>query len=137
MTKQPSRTSECTKHDVRNRLVQAGASLDAARLELDTNEPGWLNVAASNAVLAGIAAADAACCHALGKRPNGQNHNEAVHLLETVPHNGPTMAKLLTRLLSAKSLSQYGLEFMTRPQTERLVKAASDLVEQAGLILAQ
>ena len=137
MTKQLSRTSGCTKHDARNRLVQAGASLDAARLELDNNEPGWRNVSASNAVLAGIAAADAVCCHALGKRANGQNHNDAVHLLETVPHNGPTMAKLLTRLLSSKSLSQYGLEFMTRPQADRLVKTASDLVDQASLVLAR
>lgn len=74
--------------------------------------------------------------HALGKRPNGQNHNEAVHLLETVPGNGAPMAKLLTRLLSAKSLSQYSLDFMTRPNRTSL-KAASDLVDEARQVLAR
>ncbi|MGH3369992.1 MAG: hypothetical protein ACRDPR_08310 [Nocardioidaceae bacterium] len=70
----------------------------------DTATPG---VAAALAVLAGIAASDAACCAKLRKRSRGQDHAEAVNLLRTVVPQGEAMAKDLGRLLAAKDESQY------------------------------
>ena len=73
-----------------------------------TSPPGEIKAAISSAVLAGIAAADAACCQALGERARGEDHREATSLVEQVAPNGPTAAKALERLLSLKDESQYG-----------------------------
>lgn len=55
--------------------------LDIAQLPAGEQDDASRNVAAGNAVLAGIAAADAICCVHLGKRSRGQDHREAVSLL--------------------------------------------------------
>lgn len=50
------------------------------------------NVAAGNAVLAGIAASDAICCVRLNKRHRGQDHQGAVALLGLIRPHGPMLA---------------------------------------------
>jgi len=103
------RTSTCTPQDARSRLRQAEAFVMAADLVLsddtDTATPG---VAAALAVLAGIAASDAACCVKLGRRPRGQHHRDAVDLVATVVPHGDAMGKDLARLLVAKDESHHG-----------------------------
>jgi len=59
-------------------------------------------VAAALAVLAGIAAADAACCAALGERSRGQAHQEAIALVRTVRPHGVQMGRDLERLIQKK-----------------------------------
>jgi hypothetical protein len=53
-------------------------------------------------VLAGIAAADAVCCSALGRRSRSQNHRDAVALVRQVFPAGPAAARHLERLLGLK-----------------------------------
>jgi hypothetical protein len=50
----------------------------------DDSDLATPSVAAALAVLAGIAASDAACCARLGRRPRGQDHATATTLLRTV-----------------------------------------------------
>ena len=87
------RTETCGKPDARTRLAHARAFADTADLVLDVDDNASLNVAASLAVLAGIAASDAARCARLGQRPRGQDHREAVKLLSGIATVGTEMGK--------------------------------------------
>jgi hypothetical protein len=91
------------------------------------------------AVLAGIAAADAACCAALGRRPRGQNHDEAAALVRTITPSGEAMARDLDRLLALKDDAQYGVLIVSSERARssvgwarRLVAAAREVVTPAG-----
>ena len=78
------------------------AQLAFAELASADGTPEELKAATSCAVLAGIAAADAACCAALGQRSRAQDHHDAVSLLRTVPDGGPDAARQLGRLLGSR-----------------------------------
>lgn len=67
-----------------------------------------MKAAASCAVLAGIAASDAACCKAVGQTSRSQNHQDAIALLRQVSPGGADAAKRLARLLSLMDEAQYG-----------------------------
>jgi hypothetical protein len=131
------RMAECTPAQARSRLQQAEAFVMAADLvlsdETDTATPG---VAAARAVLAGIAASDAACCAKLRKRPRGQDHSEAIKLLGTVVPHGEHMTKDLSRLLAAKDESHYGVTLVDRTKARRLVGYARRITELAGHVLS-
>jgi hypothetical protein len=131
------RTTACTTEQARSRLRQAEAFVMAADLVLsddtDTATPG---VAAALAVLAGIAASDAACCSKLRKRPRGQDHAEAVKLVRTVVPHGDDMAHDLGRLLAAKDESHYGITLIDRAKARRLVGYARRLTTRAGAVIA-
>jgi hypothetical protein len=132
-----TRTSDCTPAQARSRLQQAEAFVMTADLVLDddtnTATPG---VAAALAVLAGIAASDAACCARLGNRPRGQDHAAAATLLRTVVPHGEAMAKDLARLLAAKDESHYGLTLVDRAKARRLVGYARRLIDLASDVVA-
>jgi hypothetical protein len=131
------RTSPCTRDEARTRHRQADAFLGAAALVLhDDSDAATPGVAAALAVLAGIAASDAACCARLGRRARGQDHREAVALLRTVVPYGEDMATDLGRLLAAKDESHYGVTLVGRTKAERLVNCARRLTEQAGRLVA-
>lgn len=99
----------------------------------DVATPG---VAAALAILAAIAASDAACCVRLGKRPRGQNHAQAVDLLATVMPDGPRMAKLLGEVLAAKDDSHYGLAHISARKAQVLVKKADTLTAWADELVS-
>ena len=127
-----SRTQPCDRGDAVNRLAQAEAFLLAAELIADDeNDEATPSVAASLAVLAGIAASDAACCARRGLRARGQSHAEAVELLSTVAPGGADMAKDLQRLLNRKDDSQDGLTVVPAAQATRMVSWAKRLLERA------
>lgn len=132
MARPRTRTQPCDRSDALNRLTQAESFLIAAELivddESDDASPG---VAASLAVLAGIAASDAACCARLGTRARGQSHAEAVELLATVEPRGTDMAKDLQRLLNRKDDSHYGLAFVSAGDAGRMVSWAKRLATHA------
>jgi hypothetical protein len=93
MARSKARTQSCDRSDALTRLSQAEAFLLAAELIVDDHsDDATPSVAASLAVLAGIAASDAACCSRLGVRTRGQSHTEAVELLRTVEPHGADMA---------------------------------------------
>jgi len=131
------RTADCTLAQSRARLHQAEAFVTAADLALsddtDTATPG---VAAALAVLAGIAASDAACCAKLRKRSRGQDHTEAVKLLRTVAPHGEAMAKDLGRILAAKEESHYGVTLVDCAKARRLVGYARRITDLAQDVVA-
>jgi hypothetical protein len=67
-------------------VTHARAYLEVAKLiRSDADKPEDLNfnhVAAGNAVLAAVAASDAICCRLLGQGARGQDHQDAIGLLE-------------------------------------------------------
>jgi hypothetical protein len=102
------RTQPCGKAEARTRLAHARAFVDTAELGMNVDDEGSENVAASLAVLAGIAASDASCCAALGgvhvDRTTGGGH-----ALAGVAGVGAEMGKDLARLLDIKDNAQLGV----------------------------
>ena len=72
-----SRRAPCTARHARTRLDQAQQYLDVAELVLSDETGSEATVATGNAVLAGIAAADAICCSGAGSRYRGSDHRVA------------------------------------------------------------
>lgn len=132
MARPKARTQGCNRRDAQNRLAQAEKFVEVAELVLadDTSNtnPG---VAASLAVLSGIAASDAACCAKLAKRAQGQSHEEAITLLEIVVPGGPEMAKDLGRLLQRKNDSHYGMAFVSPGDANQMVVWTKRLLTMA------
>jgi len=82
MTPAKGRTQDCNRAQARVRLDQARAFLEVAELvSAEENDLANEHVSAALAVLAGIAAADAACCATLGQRSRGQDHRQALALV--------------------------------------------------------
>lgn len=126
------RTQTCGRPEGQTRLEQAEAFVLAAELVLeDTSAVANSGVAAALAILAGIAASDAACCARLRKRARGQAHDEAVALLETVEPGGVEMAKDLKRLLQKKDSASYGVSFFALGEARDLVEWAKRLIGRA------
>ena len=93
------------------------------------------NVAAALAVLAGIAATDAACCKALGVRSRGQDHRQAADLVEQIEPGGRDAAKALRRLLDHKDAAEYGFTRVAGQTLVALLRRATDLVAFAEDVL--
>ena len=89
------------------------------------------NVAASLAVLAGIAASDAVCCAALGRRPRSQDHRQAIDLLRQVAGVGGAMARDLGRLLAVKDDAHYGVLRVSGQRVTAAIRQAGRVVEAA------
>lgn len=106
--------------------------------ELAADEPGEQarNVAAGNAVLAGIAAADALCCVRLGVRHRGQDHHGAVDLLRTIRPGGTKLATDLAAVLAVKDMSHYGETFVSKTKLTSTMRAAARLVAAAQDVVA-
>jgi hypothetical protein len=100
--------------------------------DTNTATPGF---AAALAVLAGIAASDAACCATLGQRPRGQAHGQAPGLLAAVEPHGRDLAKDLAGLLAAKDDSHCGVSLVSRLKAEALLRRARRMVDTVGDIL--
>jgi len=126
------RHEPCGRAEAAGRLAQADAYLVAARLvvedDTDVANPG---VAGALAVLAGIAAADAACCARLMARARGQDHRDASNLVATVVPHGPAMAKDLERLLDRKDSVHYGTTMISPAEGARMVSWAARLIGHA------
>jgi hypothetical protein len=91
--------------------------------------------AAALAVLAGIAATDAACCRALGRRSRGQDHRQAVDLVEQVEPGGGSAGKALRRLLDLKDEAHYGLFDISGNDLRAALRQARALVDFADQTL--
>ena len=127
-----ARLQTISKDEVRERAATARTHCELAELALPSpreyEASAGAQAAASNAILAGIAAADAICGHASGQRSSGPDHKEAVALLASVRPDGPTLSKKLSRLLANKTLLQYG-GFCTRAVAAEMIGCAQDLIE--------
>jgi len=125
------RAEVCGRPEARTRLSHARAFADTAELVLDVDDNASLNVAASLAVLAGVAASDAACCAVLGQRPRGQDHREALKLLSGIASGGAEMSKDLGRLLDLKDNAHYGVLYVSEANARQAVKWAQRIVRVA------
>jgi len=133
------RTAQCSREHAALRLRHAESFLVVADLALEQPDDGMLaltGVAASLAVLAGIAAADAACCAALGRRVRGQDHQDAVTLVRSIAQGGEGMARDLARLLELKDDAQYGVLIVAPDRASSAVTWARRLVTAARAVAA-
>ena len=102
----------------------------AAQTALAETDEGR-NVAAGNAVLAAIAAADALCCLRLGRHVRGPGHQEATSRLRSIRPDGPSQAKDLTTVLGVKDSAHYGTVFVSPTVLRSTLRAATRLVSAA------
>lgn len=138
MTKATAKTSPCSPAEARVRVDHAEKFLEVADLVAgEQNIEASGSVAASLAILAGIAASDAACCKALGVRSRSQNHHDAEGLLAQVEPGGKQASNDLRRLLNLKDTAQYGLVYVSRTRLRSALKQARSLVEFGAGIVAR
>lgn len=95
------RVEACTREEARARRDQARAFLEVAELVL-AEGPREAHVAASLAVLSGIASADVICGLALLRWSRGSDHRQAVDLLREVVLTDPTVATKATSPVGRK-----------------------------------
>jgi hypothetical protein len=125
----PARTQDCSDADAATRLRHARKFVEVAELVAgEGDEIEYASQAAALAVLAGIAASDAACCKALGRRSRGQNHKAAAVLVANVRPGGTQAARSLNRLLSLKDEAQYGLFDVAGQDLKSALRQANALV---------
>jgi hypothetical protein len=130
-----TRTQPCTDDQAGKRFADARQFLELAELVSDDAEVASVGVSAANAVLAGIAAADAACCRALGERSRGDDHRDAIALVAQVSPGGREAANALGRLLVIKNDAEYGLSTISRTKRETALRQAHKLLEFAEAVL--
>lgn len=131
-----TRTQPCSATQARTRLEHARKFLDVAELVAgEGGEVEYTSAAAALAVLAGIAASDAACCAALGRRSRGQDHRQAVGLVEQVAPGGAQAANGLRRLLSLKDEAHYGLFDVSGQDLQAALRQTRALVEFAAEVV--
>jgi hypothetical protein len=126
----PGRTQRCGRPQAATRLAHAQKFFDAAELIATdvSDDEANASVAASLAVLAGIAACDAACCARLGRRSRSQDHHDAERLLAEIVPKGRDAAKDLRRLLDLKDAAQYGVIHVSATELRSALRRARALV---------
>jgi len=127
------RTRACDRTAAVGRLSKAEQFLEQAELlhELTADPAEVGDAYVSLCVLAGIAAADAICCDALGRHAQGESHNDAVNLLKTVRPGGPDLGNALGVLLGFKTRASYSPEPASAEMRKRSGRQASKLVSAA------
>lgn len=125
------KTRSCAAGESRKRLSAARKFLEVADLYVDDVDPEGRRVAASNAVLAGIAAADAMCCARLGKHAVGDDHRAAADLVRDIGPSGAEASKALTALLGIKHKAQYQASPVGKGDAKTAVRSVHALVKIA------
>jgi hypothetical protein len=104
--------------------------LTAAELILDESADEAATVATGNAVLAGIAAADAICAYASGERYRGPDHRAAADHLERVTGDR-ALGRTLRDLIDLKDAGHYGISNVSRANATRALRRAGRLMAEA------
>lgn len=125
-------TRPCDAGHARRRLKQARVFAEVVELDPEPTDAAMRSAVVSNAVLAGIAAADAICCTRLGRHAVGSDHQAAVRLLHQVADMGTGSAKHLANLLSIKFKAQYDQSDPSVAETKRAVRSMRAMLEVAG-----
>lgn len=130
------RTQRCTDAHARTCLGHARKFLEVAELVADdADELDYTSASAALAVLAGIAASDAACCSALGRRSRAQDHRQAEVLVAQIEPDGAKAASALRRLLNLKDEAHYGLFDVGGQHLRAALRQASVLVKFADAVM--
>ncbi|MDQ3725890.1 MAG: hypothetical protein M3335_08415 [Actinomycetota bacterium] len=113
--------------------------MEVAELVVDEKDQDasivYASSAAALAVLAGIAASDAACCKALEERSRSDNHRDAEQLLAQITPGGKEAAGDLRELLNLKDKAQYGFLKMSVPEVRKVMRRANRLIDFAVEVL--
>jgi len=121
-------------------MRRAREFLEVAELVVDEKDqdasPVYASSAAALAVLAGIAASDAACCKVLGQRSRSDSHRDAEQLLAQITPDGKGAAKDLRELLNLKDKAQYGFLKMSVPEVRKVMRRANRLVDFAAEVIS-
>ena len=129
MAKKGGKSSTCGKGTAQSRLNIAREYQDLAHSKSDAETGAVRNAVAGNAVLAGIAAADAICCIRLGERSTSPDHADAVALLTKVD---PKLAQKLATLIGSKPISHYGENFVGIETLKSCLRAMDQLILAAN-----
>ncbi len=128
-----TKTRPCDEAVIRGRLrkaeqfhAQAETIRDVAASEAEVGD-----AVVSLLVLAGIAAADAICCTALGEHAQGDRHVDAVQLLKRVSPDGSELGSALQVLLSIKTRAGYSAEPVNAEMRKRAQRSAEKLLQAA------
>ena len=135
MARPLGREQRCGASEAGARLAEAEAFLARAGSDASASSEADMKAAISNAVLAGIAASDAACCKALGRRFRGQDHKAAAKLLKAVHPGGPAVGRQFLKLLDLKDDAQYGFTPMSASKLKSAHRSAEALVDFAREVL--
>lgn len=125
------RTQPCSLAQGHTRLEHARKFQEVAELTAAEADPDYTSVAAALAVLAGIAASDAACCKALGRRSRGQDHHTAGDLVRQIEPGGKDAANALRRLINIKDEAHYGLLAVSGKDLQAAIRQSKALVHFA------
>ena len=126
------RTQPCSEEQAQTRLEHARKLQEVAELTAAETDPDYTSVAAALAV---IAASDAACCKALGRRSRGQDHHAAEDLVRQIEPGGKDAANALRRLINMKDEAHYGLHDVSGRDLQAAVRQSKALVRFAERIL--
>ncbi|HWY19301.1 MAG TPA: hypothetical protein VNY27_11390 [Solirubrobacteraceae bacterium] len=125
------RSRQCDAADARKRLGDAEKYLEVAELVATEDSLESHNVATGLAVLAGIAAADAACCKTLGESSRGPDHHDAAAFLRRIAPGGETAAKHFERLVDLKDKAHYSFLNVSGQDRTGAIRRAGRLVDFA------
>lgn len=108
-----------------------------AETEADaTTRDASTNVAIGNAVLAGIAAADAITCAVGGRRSASPDHRSAANLLDDLlGRDGRQITNAFRRLVDLKTDAQYGAKPLPRSKVTTALRQATLLVDHARTVV--
>jgi hypothetical protein len=123
-----TRTRRCGQPEARKRLGDARKYLEVAELVAGEDGHDAINVSVGLAVLAGIAAGDAACCVALGESSRSEDHRDAADLLRQVSPGGEQAAKDFERLVGFKDTAHYGFLHVSATSRTTALRRARALV---------
>lgn len=115
-------TRPVSKAQIRSYLAKSVEFFDAASAELEAGRP---IAATSLAIHAAINAADVVCGAVIGERSAGQDHQQALVLLQRCGPAGGDLARSLTRLLPLKSRAEYEPHGVTLTQADICIKRAA------------
>jgi hypothetical protein len=131
------RTQDCDLAQARERLDQARRFLDIAELAAGTEDADlqYGSVGAAIAILAGIAAADAACCAALKRRSRSDDHRDAADLVAQIKPGGAAAGRLVRKLISLKDDAHYGFLDITPSRVKSAMRQARQLTDFAESVV--
>ncbi len=129
------RSRQCDAVDARKRLADAEKYLEVAELVSSEDSLESHNVATGLAVLAGIAAADAACCKALGESSRGPDHRDAASFLRQIAPGGEAAANNFERLVGLKDKAHYSFLNVSEQDQTGALRRASQLIAFAREVL--
>jgi hypothetical protein len=133
------RTQSCSAREARSRRSHGRKFLEVAEIAASEKDqdPEYASAAASLAVLAGVAASDAACCKALRERSRSADHHDAAALLRHITPGGSAAARQLHKLIDLKDTAHYGFLDVSPADLRKALRQSRALLEFADDVLSR